>query len=364
MIRAKNKRILVAPLDWGLGHATRCIPIIQYLVQRQYEVFVAADGPQLALLKAEFANINFLHLPGYGVKYGRRGVFFSLLGQVPAIYNSIQKEHNLLKTLQQQYGFAGIISDNRYGFYHSGVPSVLITHQLDLQLPYWAAPAKAMVRRLLYSFINHFQQVWVPDIPNEEQSLAGSMSHPAILPRANVKCIGWLSRMQPPVANTTSRGGLLFSLSGPEPQRTLLENEVIKALPAFDEQVWLVRGLPQAAPGLPDLPGHVKAYNHLPTDQLQQLMQQCRLMVCRSGYSTLMDALITQTPVATIPTPGQTEQEYLARRLANKKWAAYMPQPTLNFNALINRAYTYTWPAVPAGNTLDTGVLDDWLSSL
>lgn len=364
MAAIKNARILIAPLDWGLGHATRCIPVIRHLLNRGCEVFVATDGPQLALLKAEFPSLNFLHLPGYGVKYATRGVFFSLLAQVPAIYQNIKKEHNLLQKWQVKYQFNGIISDNRYGLYHAEVSSVLITHQLALQLPWWAAGGQRLIRHLLYRLVNQFRQIWVPDVAETNLSLAGRLSHPDVLPQSPVTYLGILSRMQPALHSTAERAGLLISLSGPEPQRTLLENKLIKALPTVGEKIWLVRGLPLSTETLAGLPPHAEAFNHLPALQLQQLMQQCRLMICRSGYSTLMDAFITQTPIAAVPTPGQTEQEYLAAYLFQKKWAAFMPQGRLEVPALIGTAPQYQWPTLHPAAGLNTAAIDAWLDSL
>jgi hypothetical protein len=318
----------------------------------------------LALLKAEFPNLNFLQLPGYGVRYATRGVLFSLLAQVPAIYQNIKKEHSQLQKLQVKYRFNGIISDNRYGLYHAEVSSVLITHQLALQLPWWAAGGQRLMRHLLYGLINQFRQIWVPDVADSSASLAGSLSHPDVLPQTPVTYLGILSRMQPALYNTFERAGLLISLSGPEPQRTLLEKKVIKALPVTGEKIWLVRGLPLSDEILTGLPSQAEVFNHLPALQLQQLMQQCRLMICRSGYSTLMDAFVTQTPIAVIPTPGQTEQEYLAAYLYQKKWTAYMPQSKLDLPALIGAASQYQWPPLHAAGGLNTAAIDAWLDSL
>jgi UDP:flavonoid glycosyltransferase YjiC (YdhE family) len=184
------------------------------------------------------------------------------------------------------------------------------------------------------------------------------------MPFTHVAYLGLLSRMPPAVPGNKPRAGLLISLSGPEPQRTMLEKMVLKALPQLQEKVWLVRGLPLAAEVLTGLPPNTEVYNHLPAMQLQQLMLQCRLMLCRSGYSTLMDALITQTPVATIPTPGQTEQEYLAAYLFEKKWAPYMPQRLLNIPDLVNAAATFSWPPLQPSAIFNTTVIDQWLGSL
>jgi hypothetical protein len=116
-------RILVAPLDWGLGHATRCIPIIKELEGNDCDVWLAGEGPQEALLRSEFSHLSFLHLAGYNIKYSRTsgGLLLKLLLQMPRIISSIRAEHRWLKNTIEAHGFDAVISDNRFGLYHSHV---------------------------------------------------------------------------------------------------------------------------------------------------------------------------------------------------------------------------------------------------
>jgi uncharacterized protein (TIGR00661 family) len=332
-----NKRILVAPLDWGLGHATRCIPVIRTLLQSGCEVWIATSGPQEQLLQAEFPELNFLHLPGYGVSYGKRSVMLRLLRQIPVIRRHIWTEHAWLQTNIREHGFDGVISDNRYGLYSNLVPCVLITHQLELQLPKWANLFKNGVQQMLNHHIENFSTCWIPDVGVKEHSLAGAMSHPKHLPEIPTKYIGWLSRFEPIKIKPAKRAGILISISGPEPQRQMFEEKVLQGVGAIDEKIWLVRGLPGQTT-LPDVPEHVTIYNHLPAAAFQALMLQCRLLISRSGYSTLMDAIALATPLACVPTPGQTEQEYLSNRLAEKGWSVSMEQEDFNLETLIGKA--------------------------
>jgi uncharacterized protein (TIGR00661 family) len=359
-----NKRILVAPLDWGLGHATRCIPIIRLLMQSGCEVYLATSGKQEILLREEFPNGKFLHLPGYMVQYGKYGVMFRLLRQIPVIRRHIFTENAWLQQAVRTYGFDGILSDNRYGLYHHQIPSVLITHQINLQLPAWASIMRKTVQKVLFQHIEHFNECWIPDLPDYKTSLAGNLSHPKDNPDIPVKYIGWLSRFEPPASQSEREDTLLISLSGPEPQRTILEEKVLRQIKVLNQPIWLVRGLPGES-NLPNVPGHVTVYNHLAADNFMALMQRCSLMISRSGYSTLMDAMVLGTPIACIPTPGQTEQEYLSKRLAEKGWAVCQTQDAFNLAALKEQSKLSNNPINPASkNEYLNEVLGKWLGRI
>ena len=131
-------RILVAPLDWGLGHATRCIPVIYELISQGAEVWIAGEGAPVVLLKNEFPNLHFLPLRGYRIRYAnsRIGLLWTIIRQVPSILKSIKKENTWLRKVVEDYRFDAVISDNRYGLYHPSVPSVFITHQLQIKSPF------------------------------------------------------------------------------------------------------------------------------------------------------------------------------------------------------------------------------------
>ena len=359
-----NKRILIAPLDWGLGHATRCIPIIRKLRSMGCGVIIATAGAQEVLLRQEFPDATFIHLPGYGVLYGKSGVMLRLLRQIPVIRRHIFTEHAWLQTAIKEYGIQGVISDNRYGLYTSLVPCVLITHQLLLQLPSWAGLFRKAVQQLLYHHIEHFSECWVPDTGYEPSSLAGAMSHPDVLPNLAVRYLGWLSRFEPCGNAIRDRKGILVSISGPEPQRTIFEQKVLESAEAVTEKIWLVRGLPEAE-SFPAVPPHITVYNHVSSGVMQDLMIQCRLLISRSGYSTLMDAMVLDTPIACVPTPGQTEQEYLAKRLMEKEWAVCQNQEAFSLKTLAEKA-AETRPAGASHmyqSHLDT-VITEWLEKL
>lgn len=357
-----NKRILVAPLDWGLGHATRCIPVIRILQKLGCEVWIASSGKQEILLREECPDARFLYLPGYGVQYGKRGVMLRLLRQIPVIRRHIFTENAWLQQAIREHKIDGVISDNRYGLYTTEVPSVLITHQLALQLPRWANIFfRSGVQQMLYHHIEHFGECWVPDLANPDQSLAGAMSHPVTLPNLPVRYIGWLSRFQRPEFPPGREETVLISLSGPEPQRSILEEMVLKQITATERKFWLVRGIP-GDEAIPAVPENVSVYNHVPAEKMQELMLRCSLLISRSGYSTLMDAMVLGTPLACIATPGQTEQEYLSKRLKEKGHAVSQQQEHFNLAGIIEESKQTEAPAtIPALNIETEKVIVAWL---
>lgn len=306
----KNTRILLAPLDWGLGHATRCVPIIRYLQELGCEVVLAADGAVAALLQNEFPDIRILQLKGYNIRYGKGSSLFpNMLQQLPSVFNSIRYEQQWLQSFLTTETFDLIISDNRPGFYSTTVPSVYITHQLLIR----SGKGKwlnRMLQRLHAGYMKKFTAVWVPDTAAAVH-LAGELSHPA-KPLITPVYLGLLSRMQ--VVEVKEQIDLLILLSGPEPQRTILETQLVQSLHSFKRKTVFVRGLPNEATSL-NVPANVTVHAHLPAQQLQEVICASQLVLCRSGYTSLMDLVHLQKKAVLVPTPGQPEQEYLALHL-------------------------------------------------
>lgn len=310
----KVPRVLVAPLDWGLGHATRCIPIIRALQQEGAEVLVAAEGSISKLLDNEFPGIRILPLPGYRIRYARNRLFFNwkLLWQMPRIGGIIKKEKSLLHDWVRSEGIDAVISDNRPGMFHASIPCVYITHQLHIE-----TGNKAMSRyfsSLHRNLINSFDECWVPDL-EEGKGLAGKLSHPELLPAIPVKYIGPLSRLKK--TESTGTYDLLIMLSGPEPQRTIFENKLLKQAASLPLRIAVLRGLPGDTT-LPSHPSHINIFNHLPAEELNRMIGASSVVVARGGYSTIMDLAAMEKPAILVPTPGQAEQEYLSSHLGKE----------------------------------------------
>lgn len=306
--------MLVAPLDWGLGHATRCIPIISALIANGFTVILAAEGPQAHLLHTEFQDLAILPLEGYRVRYSksRRALPFVLLSQLPRLLRTIRKEQAWLSEIIDKHRIDLVISDNRYGLYTEKVSSIFITHQLQIKAPF--AWLEAWLQKINYRFINRFTACWVPD-GTQDKAIAGILSHPLQLPRIPVHYIGLLSRF------SKSEESQVFDycvlLSGPEPQRTLLEKQLVNGLSQIKDNCLLVRGKPGATDTL-SVPSNITVKNHLSGAALAKAILQSRSVISRSGYTTVMELLSLGKKALLIPTPGQTEQEYLAKILQEK----------------------------------------------
>ena len=341
-------RILVAPLDWGLGHATRCVPMIRECLANDCDVWLAGCGSQEALLRSEFPDLPFLPLPGYNIEYSKTqvGFLWKLISQGPRIFSSIKAEHRWLKRMVKAYGIDAVISDNRFGLYHSSVPTIFVTHQLKIISPLgkWN---EGLLQKWNYTYINRFKECWVPDFSGQD-NLAGELSHPMTLPRVPVKYIDLLSRFEKKEEGEI-RNQLLFMLSGPEPQRTILENKIIDEVSHYPGTATIVRGLPARRSVIPST-GMIKFYNHLSTRELNEEIASADWVIGRPGYSTIMDLARLQKKSILIPTPGQTEQEYLAKALWQKKIAFSIEQKRFSLGPVLEEAKKINCRFPPTGN--------------
>jgi UDP-N-acetylglucosamine transferase subunit ALG13 len=356
-------KLLVAPLDWGLGHATRCIPLIRHLIRLNCSVFLAGEGRVQSLLETEFPELPFLPLRGYHIRYaGNRWILpMALFAQIPKILSLIKYENQRVSELVKEHGIDGIISDNRFGLYHESLPTVFITHQLMIRTGL-GKTADTILQALNYRHINRFSECWVPDLENTP-NLAGTLAHVADRPKVPLHYLGPLSRFAPSQltpTNTLVRADfsdtpltpspllptgekfnrLLVILSGPEPQRTLLENQILHQLDARKEPVVLVRGLPGETEIRKTHPP-ITVFNHLPADRLEAEMKKADIVVARCGYSTIMDLAVLKKKSILIPTPGQTEQEYLAKHLMKNNFALCIPQEKFRLNQALDLAGSF-----------------------
>ncbi len=302
--------ILVAALHWGLGHATRCIPIIEALQARGVTVVLAADGAALELWRAHYPELPAVELPSYGIRYPSSNMVWNMARQLPSILKAIRLERQKTKQLVDDYQLDALISDNRYGVRDARVPSIFVSHQLHLPLPVWVVPP--LFNALQQRYIKAFDGCWVPDREGEN-NLAGKLAHPPFSEK--ITYVGALSRFSPIVASTP-QWDVLAVLSGPEPQRQYFETALREQLLALPYRSLIVRGKPRSQVRRL-LGAQVYQQDFMPQAALQQAFGESRYIIARSGYSTILDLEALQVPRALlVPTPGQTEQEYLAQRLA------------------------------------------------
>ena len=316
---------LVAVLDWGLGHASRCVSLIESLAKEGQDITIASSGKALLFLREHFPTYHFEELPPYNVRYPYKSMAANLLLQLPRGAKTIWQEHRYLKSIVAQRGITRIISDGRFGCWHPKVESIWMAHQLQIQ---HASSGLAWLANTAYhSYIRrHFQQVWIPDRENVPR-LAGDLSQP--ISGLPYRYLGPQSRFQDGFSNAVpSQYRYLALLSGPEPQRTRLEQVLRSQLAELHAPALLVRGVPGSTV-IKNTTGQLHEVDWLLGDGLQSAIQQSETIICRSGYSTLMDAWYWQKLLLLIPTPGQTEQEYLARYWAAQGWAEWQAQSQL-----------------------------------
>ena len=356
---------LVCPLDWGIGHATRCVPVIKALQDEGFRVIVAADGRPYEFYRNEYPEVELIRFPGTPIRYSvfkkhdssdelrmtndelripnhqspitnhqspitnnqspttnhqspitAPGMTLTMLATLPRLFYGFRKEHKYLAKLVEETGANLVISDNRYGCWHPKVTSVFITHQLNIQLPRWMRWTKSILKKFIRKSVLRFSECWVPDL-EDEGGLSGRLSHCSGLP-PNCQFIGPLTRFTDlqaaPPALPCPAAEIFVMLSGPEPQRTILEELIIGQLRSTTYGAIIAGGRTesQQAEVIED---RIHVFPHLPSVLMKHYITQANFVICRSGYSTLMDLAALGKSAILIPTPGQTEQEYLAKRL-------------------------------------------------
>lgn len=338
------KRILVAPLDWGLGHATRCIPLIRALLDAGCEVLIGAEDRQAALLQEEFPQLTVLPLPGYRITYpetGRR-LGMKITRQLPKILGAIRYEHGWLREMVKKYAIDAVIADNRYGLYHPRIPAILLTHQLRIRSPFGKKSEK-LLQLINYLMINKFTECWVVDFEGNE-NLAGALSHPEKLP-GRLKYLGCLSRFEK-TEGLSQKYDLLVLLSGPEPQRTEFEKMMMQQISGLPLSALIVGGEPGKPYDYMVRP-QIRHVHHLNAVDLSLAIQESGIVISRSGYTTLMDLVKLRKKAIIVPTPGQTEQEYLGKYLMEKGVFYSVPQENFNLQKALEagRHFSFQFPA-------------------
>ena len=324
-----KKRILIAPLNWGLGHATRCIPIINALISNNFEPIIASDGVALALLRKEFPNLKCIELPAYNVTYAKNGKHFKLklIKDSPKLMQAIKAEKKAIKDIVDSEDISGIISDNRLGVRSKKVPSVFITHQLNVL----SGSTTWLSTKMHQKIINKFDACWVPDTPGDI-NLSGKLGHVKRF-ELPTTYIGPLSRFTK--QETEIKNDVMVLISGPEPQRTMLEERLLDELEDYNGQVVFVKGVMEHVQ-TKEVKGNITIYNFMTSVLLEKTINESELIVSRSGYTTVMDLAKLNKKALFIPTPGQFEQEYLAERLNDMRLVPTCSQDDFSIKMLDN----------------------------
>ncbi len=325
-----SKKILIAPLNWGFGHATRCVPIINALIEQGFEPIIASDGNALNYLKNEFPTLKSYTLPAYDIMYAKYGYFLKLklFSQTPKIIKAIRQERKMVAEIIEKEKIKGLISDNRFGVYSRDIPTVYITHQVQVLSGLTTFLTSKLHQKQLFKY----NEVWIPDVKKTPR-LSGKLTtfNESTI---NTKFIGVLSRFKrEEKAIQNYKYDVLVLLSGIELQRNILEKKLVIELDKTDKKILFVRGLLNPTTKLKNTQT-MKFVDFLNQTELIKALNESELVIARSGYSTIMDLAVLQKKAFFIPTPGQTEQEYLAQHLNDLKISPFAKQSNFKIELL------------------------------
>ncbi len=303
-----HKHVLIAPLDWGMGHTTRCVPIINTLLTQQCTVTIACNTAQKTYYTKELGNrqrLNYQALQGYNIFYWNKLFTLAIVLQLPKLLLKINYEHRWLTHYLRHNACQVILSDNRYGLHNSTVTNLLITHQLQVITPY----GKRIINHLIARAINKFNYCWIPDNANENERLSGilSQNNTVTIP---TQYIGVLSRMALKINKQPNT--VLVLLTGPNAAKQSLLQLIISKYAHTTHTVTIVN-----APKCSTL-ANITMLTTATTEQLQGLINTHSTIITRSGYTSIMDFYALQQPVQLIATPHQPEQEYLLTYVCTK----------------------------------------------
>jgi hypothetical protein len=341
--------VLVSPLNWGLGHATRDIPVIHELRRRGHDVTIAACGNALSALKREFPDCRFIEFPDYQAPYSAGSLFLpKFCAYLPVLLRALATERRTLRHILAQDHYNLIISDNRLGVYSEQIPSLFITHQIHFHFPPIIWPVELFALLLNRMVHPKFDLVIVPDNPPGPGSLAGKLSRP-LLPETfrHIYFAGILATARK--QDMAEDLDYLCIISGPEPQRTVFEQTLLPQLPGLPGRKVVLLGSPShRSVTCPDPHTTIKSY--VDTEEKIALLNRARFIICRSGYTTMMElAEVQKRHGLFVPTPGQTEQEYLSAYYQKNGWFLSQSQYHIDLSRDVAAAQPFSgFPVMPS----------------
>ncbi len=328
-----RKNILICPLEWGLGHAARMIPLASELLKLNHNVIFASGEVHLSFIRKEFPGCPCVSFPGFNPRYSSfLPAYVSMLIRVPQLIYHIILEHHRLKKIISGHLIDIVISDNRFGLWNKEIKSVYITHMLRIPFPKAFRFLESAGVFLHRQIIRKFDLCFIPDLPGE-RNFSGRLSHGLILP-GNVRYTGILSRFAysaipdklPEISDYYT-----VILSGPEPQKEILKKKLITNLRNKNHLTYILEGKPHLSEE-PLRNANIIIYNHLPQSEMNKIISGSNYIICRAGYTSIMDLVFLNSGALLVPTPGQTEQEYLAEYLSEQGMFSYIRQNMINEN--------------------------------
>jgi len=354
-MQSENLHILVCPLDWGLGHASRCVPVVRQLILAGHKATLAGSGRSILMLQKEFPTLECIDLEGFSPVYasGSKTILHLFL-QLPRFFKNTIKEHLKLRRLISEHHFNVVISDNRYGLWNKKCTSILITHQVMIKTPLWLKFMEYPLYLFSRLLISRFDHCWIPD-KEETPGLSGDLSHKYSIP-SNARFIGPLSRFiqrESEKPNITNDERITAIISGPEPQRSIFEDLVTKQLTHLNLSATIISGKPESFSNSPP-ESKIIFVPYAGSDELKTIIRSSSLIICRSGYSSIMDLEALRAKALFVPTPGQTEQQYLAELHHNANNAMWKDQNKLDLKEDIKFALRYNgFRTMPSTNLLE-----------
>jgi uncharacterized protein (TIGR00661 family) len=326
-------KVFVAALDWGLGHATRIVPVIKDLVSKGHDIIIGCSERQKKIYQEHYPELTYENIISVSPVFSTRTFqIWPYVKFVPKFLFAIWQENRQLHKLYKKYHFNVVISDNRYGLFLPQCKNILVTHQLHLKLPAGLHFLTWGVNKIIHFWINRFDYCLIPDYPSSVR-IAGVLSEIFNSCKPIVRYIGPLSRLSLSYRDDKLSNDVLVLISGPEQQRTVFEQIITNQLVELTGYTYaVVRGLP-----LTDWEETEQFKNHVSPQRLKALIKHSRFIICRSGYSTIMDLVSLNKTAFLVPTPGQSEQEYLADYLAKQGWFLSGSQNNFNLINVIER---------------------------
>jgi UDP:flavonoid glycosyltransferase YjiC (YdhE family) len=354
----ERKKILISPLNWGFGHAGRMIPVAKNLQQMGHEVIFGVDTALIPMVRQELTGIEVIAVPGIKMHYSRfMPQYLAILMQLPGVIIASVREHRQLKKIISEKHPDIVISDNRFGFFNKKAFCVYFTHMLRIPFP---KPFRFFEFIGIFThrmIIRRYDMCLIPDVSGAD-NLAGRLSHLKKLP-PNVIYAGLLSRFTNinPILKET-KPYICLLLSGPEPQRTNLLEKVAKATEKSDMKLVVLSASDICLSHLSD---RITFVISQPAQVLKEYIENADLVICRSGYTSLMELVSLSKGALIIPTPGQTEQEYLGEYNNGRHGFECFKQSEIENISLTGR----TNPQKEAGlKNKHFGLIDDALQNM
>jgi predicted glycosyltransferase len=337
-----HRTVFICPLDWGLGHASRMIPVVTKFIRSGFHVILGGSGKSGDLLKITFPHLSFVLFPASTIRYSKgKLLWVVLMWQLPRMVISVFKEHKLIKHFVKTYSLDIVVSDNRYGLFCQEAYTIFVTHQISPMLPTIFRWLEYPLYLIIKNIIQRYNECWIPDFEDKNNNISGKLSHLHKKPR-NARYIGILSRFSLnkliPETPTVDKYNIVVILSGPEPQISKFEKIVHEQISTCPLKTIIINGLREIPlPGSNYQNNQITTVSHLDIQQFGYVLSHADAIICRSGYSGIMDLIALGRSALLIPTPGQPEQKYLAKYLGQKGWFYYSNQDEFDVDTMLEK---------------------------